>query len=199
MPEISVIIPAYNGEKYLAETIESVLSQTFKDFEVIVVDDGSTDRTREIAQSYGNELFYVFKENGGPGSARNAGIKVSKGRFIALLDHDDLWLPEKLEKQISLIKKRLNVGMVFSDACLFNSKRGYLGTCFQEARPFSGSVFEKLFLRNFVPNLTTLTRKEIVTQLKRLGINTLTELESFLREYNEYCNDCNGPLSSNNS
>lgn len=98
-PLVSVIMPVYNSESYLAQAIDSVLSQTYHDYEIIVVDDGSTDHSREIALSY-PQIEYVFQKNCGAGEARNRGIAISRGKFLAFLDSDDLWMPEKLSLQI---------------------------------------------------------------------------------------------------
>ncbi len=98
-PPVSVILPVYNGERYLAEAIESVLSQSYQSFELIVIDDGSTDRSREIAQSF-PLIKYVFQANRGVAAARNRGIEISRGEFLTFLDADDLWLPEKLALQM---------------------------------------------------------------------------------------------------
>lgn len=111
---ISVIIPAYNAEKFLAQTLESVLVQTFRDFEVIVVDDGSGDRTAEIARSFGPPVCCLTKKNGGVAIARNTGIEQATGKYLAFLDADDLWAPTKLEKQLTLLERRQEVGLCFT-------------------------------------------------------------------------------------
>jgi teichuronic acid biosynthesis glycosyltransferase TuaG len=107
MDLVSIITPSYNSEEYISQTIESVLSQTYKNFELIIIDDGSLDNSLEIINKYvvkdERVKLIISKENGGAGIARNEGIKFSKGKFIAFLDSDDLWLPEKLEKQISFM------------------------------------------------------------------------------------------------
>jgi glycosyltransferase involved in cell wall biosynthesis len=101
---ISVVIPTYNRASFFKEAIDSVLSQTFRDFELIVVDDGSTDETPELLLSYGNKIKVIKKANKGPSAARNRGIKAAKGEWIAFLDSDDVWKPDKLEKQVQFIK-----------------------------------------------------------------------------------------------
>jgi len=102
---VSVIIPVYNGTKYLREAIDSVLSQTYENVELLVVDDGSTDETWALVQSYGSILRGIQKENGGVASALNFGIRHATGEYIAWLSHDDLFLPEKLERQIGFMKR----------------------------------------------------------------------------------------------
>lgn len=114
MPQVSVIIPSYNCECYIAQTIESVLNQTFKDLELIVIDDGSTDRTREIVSSYGPLVQLITQANAGVCVARNRGIREAAGDFICLIDHDDYWFPEKLAKQLSAFQSHPEAGVVCS-------------------------------------------------------------------------------------
>ena len=103
---VSIITPCFNGDKYIAETIESVLSQTYTQWEMIIVDDGSTDRTAEIAEEYASRddrVMLLRQGNGGTAKARNAGMNLARGRYIALLDADDLWEPLFLEKQMAFM------------------------------------------------------------------------------------------------
>lgn len=106
---VSIITPCYNGEKFIAETIESVMGQTCPDWEMIVVDDGSTDRTAEIARGYverDGRIQLVCKPNGGTASARNEGMRRAKGRYIALLDADDVWEKDFLECQLDFLRQK---------------------------------------------------------------------------------------------
>ncbi|SEB47946.1 glycosyltransferase family A protein [Terriglobus roseus] len=100
---VSVVIPAYNAEPYLHECLSSVLTQTHPVEEVIVIDDGSTDRTRSIAESFGSPVRLLQQKQGGPARARNLGVKEARGEWIAFLDADDLWLPDKVRKQLSAL------------------------------------------------------------------------------------------------
>ena len=104
MPHVSVIIPTYNRVSFLEEAIQSVLSQDFKDFELVVVDDGSTDGTRQTLKRYADSIAILHQENRGVSSARNTGIKHSQGVYIAFLDSDDLWLPGKLSTQVAFFE-----------------------------------------------------------------------------------------------
>jgi len=116
MPKVSVIIPTYNYGKYIEKAIDSVLAQTYKDYEIIVVDDGSTDNTREIMESnYKNEVRYFYQENTGAPAARNKGIRASKGEYLAFLDADDYFEPQSLEKKVSLLETNKDIGWVYSD------------------------------------------------------------------------------------
>lgn len=105
LPLVSVIIPTYNRIPLLLEAVDSVLKQTFVDFELIVVDDGSSDGTEKALNSYRDRLVYHFQNNQGVSAARNQGIQMTRGKWIALLDSDDLWLPEKLETQIRFLSQ----------------------------------------------------------------------------------------------
>jgi len=105
-PLVSVIIPAYNAAWCVRRAVDSVLAQTFRDFELIVVDDGSTDNTASVLAEYGEQLHVLRKPNGGLSSARNAGIKAAQGRYVTFLDADDWWRPEKLARQMSLMEER---------------------------------------------------------------------------------------------
>ena len=104
-PQVSVIIPTYNRGWILKEAIDSVLAQDYKDLELIVVDDGSTDNTFEILASYGNDIKVLFQENKGVSAARNRGITEASGQLIAFLDSDDLWLPRKLSTQVGFFNQ----------------------------------------------------------------------------------------------
>jgi glycosyltransferase involved in cell wall biosynthesis len=114
VPEVSVIIPAYNAETTLRETLASVLAQTFTDIEVLVVDDGSTDDTAAIATAIGPPVICLSRENGGVARARNLGLDQAAGRYVAFLDADDRWEPRKLERQIELMSTRPEVGACFT-------------------------------------------------------------------------------------
>ena len=105
MPKVSVIIPTYNRSKYVTKAIDSVLAQTYRDFEIIVVDDGSTDNTKEVLKPYTDRIKYLYQENTGVSAARNAGIRAAGGQWIAFLDSDDEWLPEKLSIQMDYLSR----------------------------------------------------------------------------------------------
>lgn len=122
-PRISIVIPAYNASNYLAEAIDSALAQTYPNVEIIVVNDGSKDdgATREVALSYGNKIRYFEKENGGSSSALNMGIAQMTGEWFSWLSHDDLYVPEKLEKQVSYMNALGLEPMTLSKHIFFSS------------------------------------------------------------------------------
>jgi glycosyltransferase involved in cell wall biosynthesis len=103
---ISCIVPVFNGERYLREAIESIFNQTYGPLEVIIADDGSTDRTAAVAASYGEQVSYLRQTNTGPAAARNLGLSAAHGEFLAFLDADDLWHPEKLARQMARFAAR---------------------------------------------------------------------------------------------
>jgi len=114
----SIIMPSYNSEKYISKSIESVLKQTFTEFEFIIIDDGSIDKSPQIIKQYANkDMRIVFLQNirnKGVAATRNEGIKISKGKYLAFIDCDDIWLPEKLEKQIKVLETYNNIALVYS-------------------------------------------------------------------------------------
>ena len=103
MPKVSVIVSTYNRGRFVCEAVESVLNQTFRDFEVIVVDDGSTDNTPDLLKKYASSIHYIYQRNKGRSAARNSGIRLCRGEYIAFLDDDDIWLPGKLERQVAFL------------------------------------------------------------------------------------------------
>lgn len=113
-PLVSVVIPTYNSPGYLLQTLETVLAQTFTDYEVVVVNDGSTDNTLERLQPYRNHIRLIDQPNTGIGMARNRGIDESQGKYVALLDHDDLWMPEKLQSQVDFYQRHPQCCMVMA-------------------------------------------------------------------------------------
>jgi glycosyltransferase involved in cell wall biosynthesis len=118
-PKVTVVIPTYNRSRYLSQALASVLQQTISDYEVIVVDDGSTDDTQKIVAAYSN-VRYIRTENGGPAHARNVGMQLARGHYIAFLDSDDLYHPYKLELQSRLLDRYPVVGMVYTELSAFD-------------------------------------------------------------------------------
>ncbi len=163
-PRVSVIIPAYNSAAYTVETVDSVLAQTYRDFEVIVVDDGSTDSTREALAPYAGCIQYVYKDNGGACSARNEGIRRARGEYLACLDCDDLWLPEKLEYSLPILEQDPGLGFVCSPCFTI----GPTGELIGEVRyPFDQTnAYMNRLAENFVLAPTVVMRR---TCLERVG------------------------------
>lgn len=150
-PKVSVIMNCLNGEKYLRQALDSVYAQTFTDWEVIFWEDrDSVDKSGEIAESYGSKVRRFKAEEKLPlYGARNRAIEKAKGRYIAILDCDDIWMSTKLEEQIELFEKDKEVKLVCCDTVLFN-ERGEEKRLFGFKRPARGRVFEEILVNNFI-------------------------------------------------
>lgn len=165
-PKVSIVTPAYNTASFAAETLDSVFSQSFQDFELIVVNDGSPD-TAELERAlepYFDKIIYMRQPNAGAGAARNAGIEQARGEFIAFLDADDIWLPEFLEAQTEFLEKS-NFDIVYADALLFGGSI-YDGKTFMETAPSTGIAdFDALLdLRCNVITSGTVARRSAVVE-----------------------------------
>ena len=162
MPRVSVIIPTYNYGHFVTQTIDSVLQQTYRDFEIIVVDDGSTDDTAERLQSYidRKQINYVYQKNLGLPGARNTGVRASQGSLIAFVDSDDLWAPKKLELQVPKFDQAPDVGVVFGNTRKFYDQMISRTTAFGDIPPARGRVLCELIQRTFVPMPTVVIRRE---------------------------------------
>lgn len=149
---VSIIIPVYNRTQYLPEAIESVLSQTYKNYEIIVVDDGSTVDLKLVLEPYKDRIKYIRQDNKGLAGARNIGIRNSLGRYIAFLDDDDLFMPRKLEIQADILDKNPGVGFVFSDCYEFSGReKENVSLNLAVARDADPKDFTELFF--LVPNV----------------------------------------------
>ncbi|MGB3266081.1 MAG: glycosyltransferase [Microcoleus sp.] len=149
-PQVSVIIPAYNGDRYIAQAVESVLAQTLTDWEIVIVDDGSTDETHQVLQPYLDKIRYVYQENRGVAAARNRGIQEAKGEFIAFLDQDDFFEPDKLAAQIALFRSSPSLGIVNSGWRLVNEQ----GDAISDITPWL--YFPKLNLETWIVQMPVL-------------------------------------------
>ena len=151
-PLVSVIIPVYNGTSYLRSALESVFAQTYRPFEVIVVDDGSTDDSGEIAQSF-PEVRYIHQANQGVAVARNTGLKDARGEFVAFLDQDDLWLPEKLAAQMAFLQNHPEADYSLTQQRFFLEPGNTLPSWFRKellASPQTGWILGTLLVRRSV-------------------------------------------------
>jgi glycosyltransferase involved in cell wall biosynthesis len=161
MPTVSVIIPTYNYGRFIDESLKSVFDQTFQDFEIIVIDDGSSDDTAQRIDSYGNRIRYFRQQQKGPAAARNLGIRESKGEFIAFLDADDFWYSTKLEKQLKLFRTNPRLGMVLTDNALFDDGGIYKDYVNKKGYLFSGDLVSNIFLRSGVVTPTVMVRRRV--------------------------------------
>jgi len=169
-PKVSVIIPTYNRAHLVRRAIRSVLNQTYQDFEVIVVDDCSTDNTAEVLKEFkDNRIKYIrHKVNRGVAAARNTGIKVAEGSYVALLDSDDRWLPSKLEKQMKVFEKApQEVGVVYTGLWRISSNRKLYIPSPKVPCKYEGDVYKNLLRVNFVGNSSVVIKKEC---FKKVGL-----------------------------
>jgi glycosyltransferase involved in cell wall biosynthesis len=168
-PTVSVVIPTYNRGHLIGRSIKSVLNQTYQDFEIIVIDDASTDNTEELIFSLGNgRIRYVRHEkNKGCAAARNTGIKVARGEFIAFQDSDDEWLPEKLEKQMKVFETApKNVGVVYTGFYrITGNEKTYVPYSWVSKK--DGDIHQELLTGNFVGSPTIIAR---AGYLKKIGL-----------------------------
>ena len=166
-PLVSIVIPVYNGSNYIIEAIDSALTQTYKNIEVIVVNDGSKDdgKTEQIAKSYGNKIRYFKKENGGVSTALNLGIRKMKGEYFAWLSHDDVYYKDKIEKQISFLHKTGNNECILYGDIEFINDYGE-NISFLRVSPKSDNNYEPI-LFGYINGCTILINKNC---LKKSGI-----------------------------
>lgn len=143
LPLVTAVIPAYNAERFLDETIRSVLNQTYPRIECVVVNDGSSDATAEIAKSFGDRIVYLEKENGGVSSARNLGIENARGDFIAFLDADDLWLPHKIARQVEALTGDPSIGLVYGAVIVVDEE---LNVLVESTADFARAEIERVLL-----------------------------------------------------
>ena len=144
---VSVIIPAYNVAPYIAEALESLFAQTRRNFEAIVINDGSTDETEEKLGPYRDRIVYIKQKNGGVMAARNAGLRVARGRYVALLDGDDLWAPKFLETLVGMLESDESLSVAYPNAVFLGSPN-YSGRLYQEVFPATEPVtFDRVLQR----------------------------------------------------
>jgi len=162
-PKLSVVVPSYNHQDYISETLKSLEKQTFQDFEIIVVDDGSTDRTVEIVKSFPSRAQIFTQENQGVVAARNRGVSLTRGEYICFVDSDDVVLPDRFERQVAVLDSDPEVGLVFADALIIDSKGEQIGK-FSDVYPIvPGDVAEMLVLHYcFTPMITVMVRTEVL-------------------------------------
>ncbi len=173
-PLISVIIPAYNNGQFLREALSSVFAQGMSpEIEIIVVNDGSTDNTAEIIRGYGSSLIYVEQKNSGPAAARNAGVALAGGEYIAFLDADDVWAPTKLEEQMRIFSLRPEAALVY---CQFESfGQSYdVGASPWPKKVYSGRLFDKLLVESFIPLPSVVIKTSVIRALGGFDEDLLT-------------------------
>ena len=180
-PTVSINLCCYNSEKYLEETLQSIFAQTYKDWELVIVNDGSTDSTESIIKeciSQGYPIVYHWQENHGLGYSRNEALKRSCGKYIAFIDHDDLWLPEKLSKQVSFFESNPQINFLYGNFLMYDEGKGKKYLADRRRQP-SGFVFERFLRRYPIGILTVLVRKKVFDKLDAVFDNNLKLAEEY--------------------
>jgi glycosyltransferase involved in cell wall biosynthesis len=172
--DISVIIPTYNRAHFIQEALQSVLQQSHPAHEIIVVDDGSKDNTPALAEQFPPSVRYIRQTNAGPSSARNRGMRAATGNWIAFLDSDDLWVPEKLASQVEFLEKFPQVDFLFADMSIINDGEDSetpeilaqdVHTYFRDHASNIDDIFACLMKVNAIPTSSVLFRKELLDQV----------------------------------
>lgn len=159
-PLVSAVMATYNNADFIVEAIESVLTQDYRNLELIIVDDGSTDGTPDILAAYAEDprVTMIRQENQGQTVAKNAGLARSRGKYVAFCDSDDYWLPGKIGKQVEVAETSPSIGLVYGRARWIDSKGNELTAL--KMKPFQGRVTAQLLIRNFVTFCTAMVRRE---------------------------------------
>ncbi len=160
--DVSVVIPAWNAAHLLPRCLESVLAQTLAPREIIVVDDGSRDATAEVAANCGYAVRVIRQENRGAAGARNTGIRAAAGKWIAFLDADDRWLPQKMERLIACAAANPDAGVIYSDATVMDDAGRPVGRFLDGKDAASGYIYDRLLRSFFVLPSTAMVRRELI-------------------------------------
>lgn len=189
-PVVSVNLCCYNSEKYLEETLQSVFAQTYRDWELVIVNDGSTDGTEGIIQRHvaaGRPVVYHAQPNAGLGASRRRAASLSSGRFIAFVDHDDLWMPEKLERQVQLFEANPALGLVYCDGEVIDGAGRTRLRYSTKYRLRRGDIFEHYVRRSFIPPVSVMVPREVLLAAGSFpDFSTAEEYEVFLKIVERY-------------
>lgn len=147
MPKVSVVMTLYNCEQHIEEAIQSALAQTYKDREIIVVNDGSTDQSARLVERFGSAVRYCYQENGGAAKATNKGVSLASGEYIAFLENDDAWMPDKLERQVAVLDHNPDIGAVNNDLRFFSETSEWQPDMIKGYCP--DEPYSRLFLHGF--------------------------------------------------
>jgi glycosyltransferase involved in cell wall biosynthesis len=190
-PLVSVIIPTHDSARFIAEAVRGALAQTDGRHEVIVIDDGSSDQTGDILRGFAGRIRHLRQDNRGPAAARNAGIKMARGKYICFLDADDLWMPDKVELQVRFMEARSDVGLLFADAEEWEDdtilKPSILATTTCHSAIVSQvpipDAFGKLVIENFIPTSSVMIRKDcfLTTGLFDEDLRVVEDRDMWLR------------------
>lgn len=170
MPKVSIVIPSYNRAEYITATIQSILKQSVKDFELIFVDDGSTDDTQSIVEHFTKQdirVKYFKQPNSERAVARSFGLSLAVGQYICLVDSDDIWYPDKLEKQIAILDANPDIIFCYASVNRIDLDGKPVKTAPRQQEGASGGVFFKLLMRNFIPSVTPMFRREVLETVNK--------------------------------
>lgn len=170
-PTVTVVIPFFNNLNWLEQALHSIFEQTYAAHEIIIVNDGSNENMIKFLEKYSEKIIYIYKMNEGPAVARNLGIEMSTGDYIAFLDSDDIWLPEKLEKQINLMEKNQSIWShtsyeKFVDGSCNNQKRGLINVS-----AYNGCIFPKLLASSPIATPCVIVKGEVLRNNRKLRFN----------------------------
>jgi glycosyltransferase involved in cell wall biosynthesis len=193
-PLVSVIIPSYNSCRFVIEAVESVLLQSYSPIEVIVVDDGSTDDTASVLAPYRSHVRYVYQANRGLAGARNRGIAEARGELVAFLDADDVWMPEKLARQMEALSGAPQAGLVHTDVLFLEQATGQKSHRKTRKTEYVGDCYRLLFTRNQLTASSVLLRKECLTRVGWFeeSLRRLEDYDLWLRVARHYPFACVG-------
>lgn len=181
---VSINLCCYNSEKYLRETLQSLINQTYKNWELVVINDGSSDSTEAIILEFkdrGYPIRYHYQQNAGLSASRNKAFELSKGEYVAFIDHDDLWLPDKLEKQVAMFEKHPKADFQYGNYFILKGRRKILALRREQPQ---GKVFARFLYHCPVAILTTMVRKRAMERLDSLfdsNLNMAEEFDLFMR------------------
>jgi len=172
MPKVSVIIPTYNRAHFLTQAIDSVFAQTFKDYEILIVDDGSTDHSVDVIKQYGDRVRYIYQENEGPPGAMNTGVENTTGEYYVVLGNDDMLMPDMLERQLAVMEKDPDLAFVCAGT-YFVDEEGEIIKTSKDGR-YREKTFKSLLSDNFVWHLTTVVRRSMADEVGHFDENLYT-------------------------
>ncbi len=167
MPKVSIVIPSYNRADYIPATLDSIIKQSFKDWELIFIDDGSTDTTESILANYisqDSRIKYFKQSNSERAVARSYGISLASGDYICLVDSDDLWYPDKLEKQLTIMYANPDTILCYAAVDRIDLDGKPAKSAPRQYQGYSGDVYEELLKRNFIPSVTPMIRAEFASK-----------------------------------
>jgi glycosyltransferase involved in cell wall biosynthesis len=183
LPWVTTIITSFNKGPYLAEAVDSALRQDYGSQEVLVIDDGSTDNTRQMAESFGHRVRYVYQDNRGQSNAKNRGIALARGDYIAFLDGDDRWREGKLARQMARMTEHPEVAVVYGRAIAFDHLRGLLPEKGPSGNLPRGRVLDHLMMCNFIPFSSAVVRRACLSTVGGFdeGLRVAEDYDLWLR------------------